>query len=88
MESEDWFDRLKKEKEELEKRLWKLEEFLNPSFPEHSKFQLLPEVEQVDLEKQFIQMVGYWTILVRRIKREDKKRNGHASTQKSQRKGE
>ena len=88
MENEDWFDRLKKEKKELEERFWKLEEFLSPSFPEHSEFQLLPEVEQVDLEKQFNLMVGYLAILIRRIKREEEKRNGHVSTQESQGKGE
>ncbi len=88
MESEDWFDRLKKEKEELEKRLWKLDEFLNPSFPEHSEFQLLPKAEQEDLYNQWEVMERYLTILRRRIERKDKKRNGHASTQESQRKGE
>jgi len=84
MESEDWFDRLKKEKEELEKRLWKLEEFLNPSFPEHSEFQHLPECEQDDLFYQFDLMGQYLTTLCRRIEREEKKQNGHASTQESQ----
>ena len=87
MESEDWFDRLKEEKEELEKRLWRLEDFIDPAFPEHSEFQLLPEVEQGDLEKQFSLMVGYLAVLVRRIKREEEKRNGHASTQESQGEG-
>lgn len=84
MESEDWFDRLKKEKEELEKRLWKLDEFLNPSFPEHSEFQLLPKAEQEDLYNQWEVMERYLTILRRRIEREEKKQNGHASTQESQ----
>ena len=84
MESEDWFDRLKKEKEELEKRLWKLDEFLNPSFPEHSEFQLLPKAEQEDLYNQWEVMERYLTILRRRIERKEEKRNGHASTQESQ----
>lgn len=84
MENEDWFDRLKEEKEDLEKRLWKLEDFIDPAFPEYSEFQLLPEVEQGDLEKQFSLMVGYLAILIRRIQREEEKRNGHASTQESQ----
>ena len=83
MENEDWFDRLKKEKEELEERFWKLEEFLNPAFPEYSEFERLPLVEQGDLEKQFNLMVGYLAVLIRRIVREEKKRNGHASTQES-----
>ena len=77
MENEDWFDRLKKEKEELEKRLWKLDEFLNPSFPEHSEFQLLPEAEQEDLYNQWEVMERYLTILRRRIERKEEKRNGH-----------
>ena len=84
MENKDWFDRLKKEKEELEKRLWKLDEFLNPSFPEHSEFQLLPKAEQEDLYNQWEVMERYLTILRRRIKREEEKRNGHVSTQESQ----
>lgn len=84
MENEDWFDRLKEEKGDLEKRLWKLEEFINPDFPEHSEFQLLSLVEQADLMTQFSRMVEYWAILIRRIEREEKKRNGHASTQESQ----
>lgn len=74
MESEDWFDRLKEEKEELEKRLWRLEDFIDPAFPEHSEFLLLPEAEQADLKTQFDLMASILIILERRIRREKEKR--------------
>lgn len=77
---DDIFDRLKQEKDELEKKFEKLDKFLHPDFPEYSKFQLLPKDDQEDLLNQWDVMEQYLMILRRRIQREELKRNGHASS--------
>lgn len=77
---DDTFERLKQEKDELEKRFEKLDQFLHPDFPEYSEFQLLPKDDQEDLLNQWEVMERYLTILRRRIQKEERKRNGHASS--------
>ena len=78
--TDDTFERLKQEKDELEKKFERLDEFLHPDFPEYSEFQLLPKDDQEDLLNQWEVMERYLTILRRRIQRKELKRNGHASS--------
>ena len=70
---DDTFERLKQEKDELKKRFERLDEFINPDFPEYSEFQLLPKDDQEDLLSQWEVMERYLTILRRRIQRKELK---------------